>query len=691
MATDSPSMRLGVLGIAAASLMLALFGRLWYLQMVEAPSLERVAVTNNARTVLIPAMRGKILDREGRILADNRRSLTVTVDRGLITGKKNAAFRKALFERLAGVVGTYPDLLEKRFASDQYDPFLPLPIAEDVDESMAVFIKERREDYPGVEVEESWQRVYRFAPIASHVLGYVGKIPSDAKDDYLAKGYRLADTVGRAGIEQTFEEDLRGQPGFLKLEVDARNRVVSVIDRQDPVPGRDVVLTLDLKLQQYAEQLLEAGLAEARMTSPRHKPDVFYPAPAGAVVVENPNNGEIVAMATNPTYDNRWFVGGIATDKFKQLFPDGERSPLVNRAVAGRYQIGSTAKLFTSSAALNSGLLPNGNVTITDRDGMYVLPDCVPGQKCVYRNAGGASYGVTNLPKALAVSSDVYFYRLGTELLLQKGPALQEELRKYGFGSKTGVDLPTEYAGIVPDKQVKADLAKKGVISKDEGRGYFVGDNLQVAIGQGLFTVTPLQLVNGYSTFANGGARWRPTIATTIIQPGTPEKSTGVVDLSLAQVERRILPQKVGEVLMAPDHRQAIMDGLVGVIKDGTGKNTFADYDYKRYPIAGKTGTSQDALQVAEHDTSLFVGFGPLAVDAPPQYTIGAVLEKAGYGAWSAAPVVKCLFEAISGQQPIAEPLPADNPFDKTARVAATLPPLADTACLKVPKAGVDY
>jgi penicillin-binding protein 2 len=139
-------------------------------------------------------MRGRILDREGRIVADNRRSLTVTVDRSLITGNKKATFRKALFERLAGVVGSYPELLEKRFTSDQYDPFLALPIADDVDESVAVFIKERREDYPGVEVLESWQRVYRYAPIASHILGYVGKLPSDDKDEYLAKGYRLSDT-----------------------------------------------------------------------------------------------------------------------------------------------------------------------------------------------------------------------------------------------------------------------------------------------------------------------------------------------------------------------------------------------------------------------------------------------------------------------------------------------------------------
>ena len=263
---------------------------------------------------------------------------------------------------------------------------------------------------------------------------------------------------------------------------------------------------------------------------------MLYPAPAGAVVVQDPNNGAIRAMATYPTYDNRWFVGGLRNEKFEQLFPDdGERSPLVNRTVTGRYQLGSTMKLFTSVAALTSGQIPNPNWALDD-GGEYTIPNCPPTVRCTFSNSGGAIYGRINMPAALTVSSDVYYYTLGVDMYRRQGDVLQDGVRRFGLGSPTGIDLPYEYGGTVPDAELKADLAERGVISEDEGQGYFVGDNLQLAIGQGLLSVTPLQLANGYSTFANGGTLWRPFVVQAVLAPGAPDLEPGRVDLASAVV-----------------------------------------------------------------------------------------------------------------------------------------------------------
>jgi penicillin-binding protein 2 len=689
-AADVRGPRLSILAIVVAALFLALFGRLWYLQVMESQSFEQVAVANQVRTVQLEPMRGRILDSQGRVLADNRRSLMVAVDRAAI---RRETARDALFTRLAGVLGTTPEKLDERYTSGVYEPYLPLPVAEDVDERVAVFLKERREDYPGVEVVEGWERVYRFAPLASHIVGYVGRIPAEDKDQYEEKGYLLSDTVGRNGVELTYEDDLRGKPGFVRFEVDARGRVVRVLDRVEPTPGNDVQLTIDLKVQQFAEMVLERGLEEARTRTPRNKPGVYFEAPAGAMSVLDPRSGQVVALATYPTFDNRWFTKPIPQTQFEQLFPDGERSPLVNRAIAGRYQLGSTMKLFSGLAAVESGFLPNPRFTINDQ-GFYEIRNCEPPQPCRYTNAGGerTKYGAIDLPLALTVSSDVYFYRIGAEMWQNlQGDVLQDGIRKFGLGSESGIDLPYEYGGIVPDAALKKRLADQGVINKDEGAGYFTGDNLQLAIGQGLLTATPLQLANGYATFANGGTVWTPHVVARILAPGTPDAGPGQVDLAQGIVVRDIQPVATGTVAIAPDVRAAVLEGLVGVMRSprGTAYNTFRDYDWDAFPVAGKTGTAQDFTQKDERDSSLFAAFGP--INDTPRYAAAAVLERSGFGAWSAAPVVKCFYEGIAGQVPMPEVIQSDA-LDRTSTRTATMPQLPeDTArCLSIAATGTD-
>jgi penicillin-binding protein 2 len=657
-----------------------------------------VASANQVRTVPLAPMRGRILDRDGRILADNTSTLNVTIDRAAIKDKVN---RASLFARLAGPLKTTPDELQKRYDSGKYSPYEPLPLAEDVDESTAVFLKERREDYPGVEVEEGFQRKYRYAPIASQIVGYMGAISKQTQDQYVRKGYQLNDRVGVAGVEQTYEGELHGNPGFIKYAVDARNRVLGVVERVEPVPGNDVQLTIDLKLQLYTEQILQAGIQSARthevtVTGTDLKPvstGQTFSAPAGAAVIQDPNTGEVLAMASYPTFDNRWFVNNISDEKVQQLFP-AERSPLVNRAISGQYAIGSTMKLFTSIAALQSGQLNDGNYVYDDK-GTYEIPDCYDLRNgCVKKNSGGLKPGKIDLPNALAMSSDDYFYRLGVGMWqTAEKNVFQNTLGQFGFGKGTGIDLPYEFPGRVPTKELKKQLAEDKVIDPEDA-DYFVGDNVNLAIGGGLFAASPLQLVNGYSTFANGGDHLQARVAAAVLAPGAPTSSPGQVDLSQAQPTKQFGAVVVNHVDIPQDWQANITRGLVGVLKKntfptGTAYKTFLDYGYDSFPIAGKTGTAQAGTNEPEKDSSLFVGFGPIG-GTRPNYTIGAVIERGGFGAEGAAPVVKCLFDAVSGQlpTPLAEPQQSD-PLDPNSTQAGVIPPLADTSCVKITQTGV--
>jgi penicillin-binding protein 2 len=698
MPAESRGLRLSVIGIVVFSLFVALVARLWYLQVVQSDDLAQVASANQVRTVPLPPMRGRIIDRVGRVLADNDSTLNVTIDRKVI---KSTSDRAALFQRLAGALKTTPDELEKRYQSPKYNVYEALPLAEDVDESTAIFLKERREDYPGVEVVEGFVRKYRYAPLASQILGYMGAISKDNQSDYTKKGYQLSDRVGVAGVEATYEGVLHGKPGYIKYAVDARNRVLGVVERVEPVPGNDVQLTIDLKLQQYTEQILQNGIVEARshLVTVTNK-DLHaqatgqtFQAPAGAAVIEDPNTGEILGMASYPTFDNRWFIGDLPQAKYSALFPaDSDRSPLTNRAISGGYTIGSTMKLFTSVAALQSGALSSPN-EVYDDQGKYEIPECYDERVgCVFANSGGLKPGRIDLQNAISMSSDDFFYRLGVSMFrdIAEKDVFQKTLNQFGFGSDTGIDLPFENGGRVPTAAVKKKLAESGAISKQDGEGYFVGDNLQLAIGGGLFAASPLQLVNGYSTFANGGDHLVPHVGLAVLAAGTPSKSPGLVDLAQAQPVQLIGKTVTSHIDLQQSWRDSITRGLIGVTQKGTfpfgtANKTFANYNFANYPIAAKTGTAQAGNGEAANDSSLFVGYGPVRAGDTPQYTIGSIIEKGGFGAEGAAPVVKCLFEAVSGQNktPLAEPVQSD-PLDPNTLQVATLPPLQDTACLKI-------
>jgi penicillin-binding protein 2 len=714
---ETSAIRLSVLGVTVLGLFAALFSRLWFLQVAAAPGLEVTVASNRIRTVALPPARGRILDVVGRVVADNRQGLSVVIDQNEI---RNTKKRAALFGLLAGPLNRSVDELQARYDSNEYSRLLPLPLAEDVSETDAMWIRERIVDYPGVDVVVSTQRSYRFAPTGSNIVGYMGKIQKETLKKYTDKGYQQNELVGIYGVEKSFEDELRGTPGFRKVQVDSNNRVVREVERVEPIPGNDIQLTVDLKMQQYVELILQSELVKRRQERPPRDTDFInggkkgpekqnFSAPDGAVVLEDATNGAIVAMASNPGFDSRWYDGKTSGAVLSKLFgfdevenADGgdpikiarNNSPLFDRAVSGTFSIGSTMKLFTSIAGIRNGMI-DSKTTFVDT-GKWTMPGCDKTEPsgCDKQNAGGAVYGKVNLSDAIMVSDDTYFYDLGARLWLETAQGtdpLQNELRHFGMGSTLGIRLPGEQAGLIPDKEAKKKLAEAGIIDKFAGSKYFTGDNVNLAIGQGLLGVTPLQLANAYGAFANGGTVWRPRVVKALYESGTPDLTYGLADLAHATKIKDYDPEIVNHVDLPAEIVEPIRDGLRRVLYDqlpngqaATAKDTFSDWDFGAFPIWGKTGTAQVGENKDWNDTSLFASFGG-PPDNPAKYAVASIIEKAGFGGQASAPLVKCIWTALSQPDVVPELLPIST-LDRNQVVPRlwTIPEKFDASCLKI-------
>jgi penicillin-binding protein 2 len=726
MPADKRATRLGVLAVVATLLFGAMGARLWFLQTVQAESLQQTVDARKTKTVRLVPERGRILDAKGRIIADNQRVLTVAVEWDVI---RRDTDRAQLFTRLSGWLDMPVAAMEARYDAKRYSRYKPLPLEEGVAPNVAVAIQERSEDFPGVSIVQGWKRTYPYAPLASHLIGYMGAITADDEQHYKDLGYDTSvdgEEVGRAGVELSMENALHGKWGKVVYEVDANNRIVRQLSYEAPVNGEDVQLSIDLDLQQYAERLLQTQLALKRLFTAANpeitKPDgtkgpldeqlavgtqVHYPAPAGSTVVLDNQTGSVLAMASYPTFDNRWFSADVPKTKFDQIFPttnadgsklDPDKSALTNRAIQGQYNLGSTFKVFTAYAALSTGrLTPN---TIYDDQGTYTLSaDSVDEQKCatgtvrcVYRNSScppdntPCRYGRVNVTNALAVSSDSFFYHLGEEFWLTPGTQLQDQVRQFGFGSKTGVDLPFEFAGRVPTNELKQQLVEKGVLAKGESKRLQPGDVLLLAIGQGLLAATPLQLAVGYSTFANGGNVVTPRVVQAILAPETPDSDTpGLADMSQAVVVQQIAPVSRA-IPMPPEVHDPIQAGIrqniTGPGANGhstTAEELFADYPRDAIPVAGKTGTAQGFKSYPWFDSSAFTAY---SIDPTHPFTVTSYLEKSGYGSVGAAPVVKCMFEALSGLIPL-DPVQVSEALDTSMKVPAKDLSHVDVSCMR--------
>jgi len=620
MNAENLRVRLAALGVIVVTLFAALFARLWYLQVLEAAPLRVAAQTNGVRLIYTPAPRGRILDRQGRVLVDNKLVDELTVDRAV------AKKQPDLLGRLAALLSAPAkpvtiESLRLALADDRFGPLAPVPVAV-VGSDVVIHVKEHPDEFPGVDISEVAERVYPHGLLAAHLLGYVGQINDTELAPRKTLGYLPGDQIGKSGIESAYESALRGKPGVTEKEVDSHGKVGATIGHEDPVQGHDVRLTIDLDIQALAEGSLDQGLQAAR-ASYDHKGGNLFSAPAGAVVVMDPRDGSVLALASNPAYDPAQFINGIPTALFQQLEDPANNEPLTDRATSGLYAPGSNFKLITGTAALVRGLI-SPDTSIVDNGFIKV-----GGQ--VFHNAGASANGTVNITHAITVSSDVFFYTLGANFWNarnQYGLAIQDMAREYGLGQHTGIVIGDQ-AGRVPGPDTRKKLHEQNPVAFPNGQ-WFTGDNVNLAVGQGELVVTPLQLANAYATFANGGTVWQPRVASAVVD----QNGTKISDIA---------PHAVRQIIYPPGTHQAMLDGFVGVVAngDGTARTAFRGFPLDRFPVAGKTGTAQ---VTGKQDTSVFTAFAPANA---PQFVVTVFEEQAGFGASGAAPVARHILEGL--------------------------------------------
>lgn len=637
MIAESPRVRMSVLGIVVFALFAALFARLYYLQIMATDQYQVAAQANRIRVVPVEAPRGRILDRDGTVLVDNRISVQVTIDRTVIDELEDDERERVLTAVADGLArSSTPKTvaqLEEDLANPRYSPYVPVPVADNVPEELKIWIDEHNADLPGVEAERVAVRAYPYGQLAAHVLGYTGQIIDDEFEEKAgsAKPYTLNDEIGKYGVEQVYEDDLRGTPGSRSIEVDAENNPIRVVEQTDPIPGDDIVLNLDIDVQAQAEQALQSGLAIAK-DRPCTGCSVAPKAEVGSAVVLDPNTGGVIAMASYPSFNPAAFVDGISDAEWEQLTAEENNAPLNNWAIQGQYAPGSTFKPFSAVSALEAGLI-TPDTTVYD-DGIYEVPDC-SGDSCAFSNDKEKQYGVVDLRRSLTVSSDFYYYGLGARFWIEQdrlgGPERYADLLKqWGFDSDTGIDLSSEQSGRIPSPSWLSDYCES-VGCAEGSDSWRTGNNVNMAIGQGDVLVTPLQIASGYATIANGGTVWQPYVVKEVRDGVTKE------------LKRTIEPTQVATIEMTPEWRQALYDGLTGVTTQGGGTavGAFSGFPTADFPVAAKTGTAQVKDKAP---TAVFGAFGPANA---PQYAVSVLLEEAGYGGSVAAPVARRLFDVL--------------------------------------------
>ncbi|MBX7070877.1 MAG: penicillin-binding protein 2 [Microthrixaceae bacterium] len=672
-AENGSPLSLAVIGVICVALFASLFVRLYYLQIIDHQTFQVQSKAVHFRTKHEEGPRGRILDRNGKVLVDNQVVVVVGIDKEIARGEglgngdatdseEELAKRKKVFQRLAGVltqqgVPRKVTAIEAIYTDVRYGPndFLPI-VDEGVSEELKTYLAERHEEFPGIIAKARTIRVYPYGQLAAHILGYVGQIiPEELERSDIkahgtpakpagpdAKPYALDDQIGKSGVERAFEQYLRGTPGDTVIQVDARGQSLGIVKEPKLRQGDDLWLTIDIDKQALVEQRLREEI-QARSNCPDASD---CRAKEGSAVLINPQNGQVEAMASYPTFDPSELVNGISTDLWESLNSKENGKRMLNRATAEGYAPGSTFKLVTTHAALSENVITPEDVY--EDKGYYALEGCTSG-KCEFQNAGRERLGAVNLQRALTVSSDTYFYRIAD--LLWRGRAafgdtpIQDSAKLFGFGQKTGINLPSESAGLIGTPEWLQTVYDKNPKLWDHGK-WTVGDNINTSIGQGLVNATPLQLANAYATFANGGTRYVPQIALRVTRPKSLAKAAG----GIANVDliKTFEPQVAG-TLQFPDQHQyeVVYAGLQGVASAGSGtaSDAFDAYPTAWATVAGKTGTAEVDKKA---DTSLFVGFGPATGFEPVQYVMSAVIPEGGFGGEAAAPLVASVFQRIS-------------------------------------------
>ncbi|MEV8086248.1 penicillin-binding protein 2 [Streptomyces nigra] len=655
--TPRVQIRLVVIQILVLSLLGTLGGRLWYLQIREGEAYAKEASGNHVQQVVQPAVRGSILDARGVPLADNETRLVVSASRTDLLKMPDDG--KAVLTKLAGVLGMKPaEVMEKVRLCDSKtpqpcwngSPYQPIPITDEATPKQALQIRERAEDFPGVTAEPQALRRYPGPGGANtaQVLGYLSPVTDEelqqAQDT--DSPYLRSDQVGRSGLERQYDKALRGKAGVTRYEVDNLGRVIGEAEADPAQPGANLVTSIDARVQRVAEYELNEAMKQARKEWDRNTNE-RYKADSGAVVVMEAKTGRIVAMASNPTYDPNAWVGGISAKDYKQLTGKSSNYPLLNRAIQGQSAPGSIFKVIPTAAAVNAGY---------SFDGPYECSSSYSIGGQVFKNFESQSYGGISLGRALEVSCDTVFYRLSHQEWKRDGGTKPKKNAKdwfyktahqFGLGAETGIDLPNEVTGRVPDRKWKQDYwkankdawckyGKKGGSYAEqiayenclEGNRLRAGDSVNYSIGQGDTLVTPIQMATIYAAISNGGTLYDPTVGKAVLSAD-------------GRTVEEIKPKSHGKLPISRKTLAEMDDALAGVATRGTAAWRFADVGWPqdKIPMHAKTGTAE---VYGKQTTSWFATY-------TKDYSVVMTISQGGTGSGASGPAVRNIYDALYG------------------------------------------
>ena len=592
-----------------------LLSRLFYLQVIRHDDLLEQAEDN--RTAILPTVppRGTIMDRNGVVLASNYSAYTLEITPAKVPDLE------ATIEELAQLVDIQPKD-RKRFKRlrEESKSFDSLPIRTRLSDEEVARFSAQRYRFPGVDIKARLFRQYPYGELASHVIGYIGRINARDKerieDDDEDGNYRGTEYIGKLGVEQKYERELHGITGVQEVETSAGGRAIRRLSSRPAIPGQNIVLSIDIQLQKLIEDLY----------GPRR----------GALVAMDPKTGEVLAFVSKPTFDPNLFVEGIDVENWQALSESIEK-PLLNRALRGTYPPGSTYKPFMALGALTTG--KRSASTIINDNGSWTYGGHT------FRSHGDGGLGPVDMVRSIVLSSNVYYYSLANEMGVD---AIHDFMKPLGFGQITGIDLPGEVRGVLPSTEWKRNTYKR-----PEQKKWFGGETISLGIGQGYNAFTMLQLATATTILANGGNQFTPRVV-----QATQD--------ALTHQQQSVATTPITSLGYKPEHLEVVRNGLIGVATSGTSAQVFAGAAYQS---AGKTGTAQavtigqkdkyNASKLSEHqrDHALYMAFAP-AND--PQIALAVIVENAGFGAAHAAPIARRVFDYwLLGQYPSEEDIAA--------------------------------
>jgi penicillin-binding protein 2 len=600
------ALRVAVLSGIALVMFSIIFFRLWYLQVLSGDTYLKQAQNNQVRDITVQAPRGEILDRNGQVLVDNRTALALQILPTELPRKRHK--QRQEFERLSHVIGMPTDEIEKQIRVQTKDlPSNPVTLKRDVSYDLVYYLRENQDQYPGVTVQRVYVRNYPDGNLGAQIYGYVREVTGPQLKEARYQGLQPGDQVGQSGIENTYDNVLRGTNGTTRVQVDAAgNPTGRVLNNTPPKAGDNLVLSLDRPVQQAGEAAINS------FSTP------------GAFVAMNVHNGEILGLGSSPTFDPAIFSKPvIPTSTYTALTSPNNGAPLSDRAIQGLYPTGSTFKPITAIAALESGVI-TPTTTIVD-SGSFT-----EGGITLHNAGGGGGYGALQLSQALQVSSDVWFYNVGAMLYKSNNTDAQDKWASdLGIGHPTGIDLPGEVAGLLPTPQWRDQLFKKG----QTDRPWTMGDNVNLAIGQGDLQADPLQMAVAYAAIGNGGDVVRPHVGMEVQDPN-------------GSVVQEIDPAPQRHLDINPSYQSAIMQGI-HMAAQSAGGTSYPVFGNFPVPMAGKTGTAQRGI--GQLDQSWYVCLAPYP---NPKIVVAATIEQGGFGVDSAAPVARQILTAYYDEHP---------------------------------------